>query len=131
MIYMDEPFLRVRWDETLSCVVMEWKRFVEGEDFRRGLNTGLKLVQEKHATRWLADLRQIGVIAPEDQEWSNVDWFPRAVVAGLTRMAIVIPENIIAKWSVDRIMNRVHNTNLTVHHFDNVEQARVWLGTAA
>ena len=130
MVYFDEPFLTIRWDSITQCVVMEWKKFVLGEDFRKGLDKGLELVKEKQSKRWLADLRSIGVVAQEDQDWSNTNWFPRALAAGLTHMAIVVPENVIAKWSVDRIMNKVENTNLTVHYFDGVEKAKQWLRSA-
>lgn len=128
MVYFDVSYITIHWDEQLYCVIMEWKRFVEGPDFKKGLNTGLELVQEKGTHKWLADLRRLGVVTQEDQEWSNTDWFPRAITAGLTHMAIVVPHNIIAKWSVDRIMSKVEGTNLTTHYFDNVEQAREWLG---
>jgi hypothetical protein len=127
MVYLDVAYITIHWDEHLKCVIMEWKRFVEGNDFKKGLNTGLELVQKNSARKWLADLRRLGVVTQEDQEWSNNDWFPRAISAGLTHMAIVVPHNIIAKWSVDRIMSKVAGTNLTTHYFDNVEQARDWL----
>lgn len=127
MVYLDEPYLTIRWNTQIQSVVMEWKKFVKGDDFRAGLDKGLELVREKRAKRWLADLRQIGVVAQEDQDWSNQDWFPRAVRAGLTHMAIVYPENIVARWSVERIITRVEGTDLVIHYFDNVEKARFWL----
>lgn len=127
MIHFDKPFLTIYWDNSIGCVIMEWKKFVTGDDFRAGLDTGLQLLIDQQSTKWLADLRNLGVIAQEDQEWSNNNWFPRALVAGMTHMAIVQPANIISKWSVDRIMEKVANTNLTIHYFDDLDKARQWL----
>jgi hypothetical protein len=79
----------------------------------------------------LADLRNLGVVSQDDQTWSNTDWFPRAVQGGIRYMAIVVPENVIARWSVDSIVQRVTEANLTIHYFDNTEQAKEWLRTQA
>ncbi len=127
MVYFDESYLTIQWDASIQCVVMQWKKFVEGESFRKGLDTGLKLVEEKHAKRWLADLRKLGVVTQEDQQWSNEDWFPRAINSSLQYMAIIVPENIIAKWSVDRIMTKVEGASLLTHYFDNTDKAMEWL----
>lgn len=127
MIYFEKDYLTVHWNDTAKYVLMEWRKFVIGTDFRQGLDKGLQLVQEKQSTRWLADLRKLGVVAQEDQQWSNENWFPRAINAGLRRMAIVMPENIVSKWSVEKIMEKVPGTNLTVHYFDNIEKAKQWL----
>lgn len=127
MVHFDKPFLTIYWDNSIACVIMEWKKFVAGNDFRTGLDTGLQLIIDKRSTKWLADLRNLGVVAQEDQEWSNNNWFPRALIAGITHMAIVQPANIISKWSVDRILEKVANTNLTIHYFDDLDKARQWL----
>lgn len=127
MSYYDEPHLEVRYDSTVDAVVMEWKRFAKGDDFRDGLDTGLELVERKRAKNWLADLREMGTVAEEDQEWSNDEWFPRALQTCLHSMAIVKPEDVVANMSVENIMQEVGDEGLITHHFDNREKAREWL----
>jgi hypothetical protein len=129
MIYFDKPYLTIRWDLATRTVIMEWKMFVDGEAFRNGLNTGLELLVEKGASHWLADLRNLGVITPDDQKWSNEVWFPKAVSKGIRVMAIVVPKSTIAGMSVDAIMKKaeLNNRTLVTHYFDNVFDAREWL----
>lgn len=127
MIYFDQPFLTVRWDADLPGVLMEWKSFAQGEGYRKGLDAGLALLQEKGAKKWLADLRFFGSVLPEDQRWSNEDWFPRALATSLKYMAIVDPQVIFAKWSVERIMQKVESPTLVTQYFCTVSQAKVWL----
>jgi hypothetical protein len=106
---------------------MKWHDFAQGGDFREGLNAGLELVQNKGATNWLADLREMGTVSDEDQEWSNNNWFPRALESTLTRMAIVQPQSVVANMSVENIMQEVGDGNLTTHHFDDRTDAKEWL----
>lgn len=95
MVYFNESYLTIHWDELYQCVWMEWKAFAKGENFRTGLNKGLELVIQKKTSRWLADTRNLKVVAQDDQRWTNEDWFPRALAAGVRSMAIVTPK---ARW---------------------------------
>jgi hypothetical protein len=127
MVHFDESFLKISFDEAANCVVMEWKSFATSDEFRKGLNEGLKLIEQMDATNWLADLREMGAIDPDDEEWSNTDWFPRALSAGINRMAIVPSSDIFNSLSVENIMNAVEGTNLITHYFKEVQPAREWL----
>lgn len=123
----EKDHLTVQYNESLDAVVMKWHEFAQGEDFRDGLDAGLELVEEKGATNWLADLREMGTVADEDQEWSNNDWFPRALETTLANMAIIQPESVVANMSVENIMEEVAGGALTSHYFDNRSEAKQWL----
>ncbi|MDZ7741648.1 MAG: STAS/SEC14 domain-containing protein [Bacteroidota bacterium] len=127
MKYFDKDFLEIYWNEDIHCVVMVWKKFIRGEDFREGLNTGLELLIEKNASRWLADLRNLKILSNEDQEWSNNEWFPRATKAGIKKMALVKPRSALAKMGVKNIMTRVNKIQVETAYFDNAGEALKWL----
>lgn len=127
MIYFDEPWLTVHWDESCQAVWMEWKSYVEGDDARHGLDAGLALFQRKHTSRWLADVRLLGPVRQVDQQWINRDWFPRAIAAGLRFMATVVPKSAIARMSVKQIMSKVNDVDIVNSNFPDLEQARSWL----
>ena len=127
MLYWSADFLDVFWDDSCQCAKMVWKKFVQGEDFRSGLNKGLNLIMEKKAYRWLADLRNMQVLSIADQAWSNENWFPRAVSGGIRRMAIIYPSSALAKVGVKNIMNKVGEINIETAYFDSVEDAKAWL----
>lgn len=127
MIYFDETYLQVIYEGDVPCVHMSWKTFSTSEEMRAGLEKGLELVREKNASKWLADVRQMGIISEEDQKWSNEDWFPRALAAGIKYMAVIVSEDIFNKMSVEEIMNNVPGTDLTSHYFNSIEDAREWL----
>lgn len=127
MLHFDESFLKISYNAEADCVIMEWKSFATSEEFRQGLNEGLKLIQQQQAANWLADLRKMEAIDPEDEQWSNEDWFPRALQAGIKRMAIVPSEDIFNSISVENIMNAIAGTGLVTHYFKEPLEAKSWL----
>lgn len=127
MIYLNERWLTIRWDEWSQSVWMEWKAYAEGDEYRSGLDAGLSLLRQKRGSRWLADLRLLGPIRQEDQQWSNQDWFPRAIAGGVRWMALVSPKAAVSRLSVRQIMSKVNNVNLVTANFDDLEVARAWL----
>ncbi len=127
MIYRDYSYLNVIWNEEISCVVMEWKKFSFGDDFMRGLNSGLDLLTEKNGTKWLADMRKMGVVGELDQKWAYEEWFPKAVKNGLKFLALVVPEKGTAQMSVELIMNTIEKEKLVYSYFNQINEAIDWI----
>lgn len=126
MAYYESPVITVEWDEELQAVTMNWNDFARSKQYREGLNQGLKLVREKNARNWLADLRDLGTVTQEDQQWTQEEWHPRAFETTLSSMAIVQPTSVITNLSVDDLVQEV-GSNVTSHMFDNRPDARDWL----
>jgi len=127
MIYFNEDFLEISWNERVECVVMRWKKFVIGDNFRRGLDKGLDLIIEKKSHKWLADLQNMKALAKDDQEWSNNDWYPRAISGGIRKMAIVMPTSTLATMSVRNILSKVGDIDIETAYFDDMASASLWL----
>lgn len=127
MIYTETPNLVIYWDEIVECVHIEWKGFAYGEMFREGLNKGLQLLINRKAHRWLADLRKSRIVNQEDQNWMRYDWSPRSLLAGVRRVAIILPESELAKMSVDAIITKIENSQVETSYFDEVAKAKEWL----
>jgi len=127
--HKDFDFLNIQWDETTKSVVMTWKKFAQGDNFRNGLDEGVNLIQQKKASNWLADLRDLGTVTQDDQKWSNEDWYPRALIAGVRFMAIIMPKSFITTLSVKNILTKVQDIDVETQYFDNVDAARKWLGS--
>ena len=117
----------VTWDRTLKSVYVEWKGGSNPTYFTECLETGLRVLQDHRGSRWLADCRNLRPILQAEQVWLDREWFPRALSAGLTRMAVVIAKSAIAKQNVEDILGRVSNHRLDVAYFATIDQAAQWL----
>ena len=131
MLYFKSDFLHISFDESLKSVVMDWKTAPTSVEFKTGLNRGLDALKDKRAVNWLAYLENLGALDEKDQQWSNEDWFPRALGAGVKNMAIVVSSDIFNQMTVESIMSKVPGTALTVQYFNNAEKAQAWLRSVA
>ncbi|WP_408959330.1 STAS/SEC14 domain-containing protein [Natrinema sp. 74] len=126
MAYYESPALTVTWDGELGAVTLNWHDFAHSDQYREGLNQGLELVREKNARNWLADLRDLGTVRQDDQQWTHEEWHPRAFETSLSNMAIIQPESVITNLSVDDLVQEV-GSNVTSRMFDNRPDAEAWL----
>lgn len=127
MPHHDGRYARVSYLEDLDAARVEWRRPARGDDFRAVLDAVLGLLREERAAHWLADLRELGTIHPDDQAWSSDDWFPRALETNLSHVAIVQSEQFVDKLSVENVMAAVPEGALARHYFEDEQAAREWL----
>ncbi len=129
MPLFEEKYLTIQHDEDVNCIHMQWVGFATSQKYQHGMNTGLEKVKEKEVSRWLANMAEMGVITPEDQKWTNEDWFPRLLEAGIRTAAVVMSKDIFNQLSVKKIGEDMTDNSYTMHFFDNLEEAKKWLAT--
>jgi len=127
MTYFDSSFLSIEFNETLQIVIMRWKTITTSQELRTGLNKGLQLVNEKKLNLWFADVQKLGAIAEEDQKWSNEDWFPRAIGAGIKKMAVIVSSDVFNQMTVEEIMSNAPQIGFTSQFFEDEATALSWL----
>ena len=125
MIYIDEPYLKLEWDEINRIVVADWHGFFTSEKFRAGLLKGLEVIAQYHAANWLADTTEAKVTAIADQNYLAYEWTSLAMERGLRRIAYIVPTDIIAQMALNRIVNETKG--LEIKYFSNRDEARQWL----
>jgi hypothetical protein len=117
----------VKWDPGLQAVSTEWQGWADRSEFLAVLDASLAAIKRHHASRGLVDSLKQEALSPPDQDWVNQDWFPRALAAGLRRLALVIPESALVMMSIEDVLSRVRGTMLDVAYFATVAEARTWL----
>lgn len=118
----------VSWDGDLGGVRLHWNGFAAGEDLRRPMDECLELLADRGGDRMFADSREMGALRQDDQEWSLVDWTPRAERAGLRYLTIVYPESVVAKMGVDSVIDRADD-EMERLITDDPDDAEEWIRT--
>ena len=129
-VYVDEPWLHMRWDRSDKCVISVWKGFANSAEFRAALGKGLQAIREKHAVGYVSDTRKIKVIVHEDQAWANETLIPQMAAAGLKRLAMITADSGLGKVTVEEIVKLVDNRPLLMRSFDSMHAAMRWVREA-
>ncbi len=107
---------------------LTWKGNASGEHYRKVLHTVLDLVEREGLKLWLSDGRHLGPIVAEDEAWTNREFTPKVMAAGLRRIAIV---NGAQDPSIDAVERMVSATPpeapYQVAFFQDPAIAQLWL----
>jgi hypothetical protein len=101
---------------------------VADEEFYSVLRTGLRLMQEHGAQKWLSDDRNNSILSAEDSAWSQDFWLPRAYQAGWKYWAVLPPVKARGKINMKRLMEYVgEHRRVDIKIFSDPDEAWQWL----
>ena len=129
-LLLDEPWVRITWDPSLNCLRSEWKAYATSAEYRAALLTALRTLESTQLTTYLSDARKFKVLVHEDQDWFANVWIPRAVRAGLRRVAFVTAEAGLGKVTVEDVVAREKNQRVDMQAFQSMGTAQAWITAA-
>ena len=118
------------WNPALNCLHTEWKAFANSAQYRAALLTAAQALEANRLTTYLSDARQFRLLVHEDQEWFANVWIPRAVRAGLRRVAFVTAHAGLGKVTIEDVVARERNQRLKMQTFESMGTAQRWLTAA-
>ena len=94
LLYRHERGVTMRWHRDLSCVETQFAAGADTELLQNALEDALNLLITMDGSACIADLSACTGLDPDAVgHWLRTTWHPRALDAGLTRMAVVVPHN--------------------------------------
>lgn len=102
------------------------------EELKEGFIKTSEIMEELKPNFFLSDSRQqFSVITPEMQIWIAENIYPRWHHAGLQKLAIVIPTELIANLSIQQTVDEVEvakkSGGYEIRYFDSDKVAKNWL----
>lgn len=117
----------VDYDAEVPCVIMTWRGYATTPQFRAANERVLEVLAERKAGKLLGDIKEFVLIGSDDQAWLSSDWIPRAVQAGLRKVALTSPAFYFNRVAVETVGQRLDPGELVLRHFDDRAAARAWL----
>lgn len=124
---IDNEFAILTYHRDEKIVHHQFHRALDSENLRLVLNTGIDLLRDHNAIKWLSDNHSIGAHKEEDGKWINDDWLPRVIASGWKYWALVVPDDVKARMNMIEFVDAFYNQGVRVMVFTNVEQAKTWL----
>jgi len=118
----------IYFDPGINSVVMEWNGYATSKQFKQGTELMLNTLIKNNCSKVLADIKDMKIIAMEDQQWLTEEFLPRATKFGFKAIAIIKPDHYFNKVAVETISYKADKDKLTINFFDNTNEAREWLG---
>lgn len=116
MYYPDQKIVRHKFHKPIG-----------GTTFRNIVDSGIALLQEHQAKKWLSDDRANSVFSDEDNAWIYNDWLPRAVQAGWKHWALIVPESTAARMNMKELVESFYERGVQIMVFTDPEEGMRWL----
>src|SRR5260370_3545632 len=127
-VYFDVPGVASgRWEADGRVVLVEgrgWAKAAEFAALREAEITALRKPRGKHM---LADCRLQKGLTAADQTRANENWLPRALVAGLKRLAVVLPSSGLAAANLKERLGKVRPERLETAYFASLAEPPCWV----
>lgn len=125
MVYFSEKYGDIIWDDKALVIKLIWKGYLNSEQFRNTYEKFVDSVKEFKATKAFIDNRNFITIKSGDEKWAEEVIIPKAIKAGLRKVASVLPESLVQKQVLMRVKNST--TELETYIASSVEDAMTWL----
>ncbi len=113
-----------------DILLVIYKNRATNEEYRVNLDKQVELVRQHRLTKVVFDLRKMGVLSAENQQYTSQVYMPQITKAGLKHSAMIVPEDIFGEASAKIVTSRVKNEVVfSMHYFKDLNQALAWLNT--
>lgn len=127
VLYQDQN-LKLEYVDNGKYLHETWRGITPGEVFLNLLNIIIKYLYKKKCDGLLLDARQHKGLSPQSQELAARLHKEYAHEHGSLKQAIVVPDDIFSKFSVDNYSKQFKEDHLVeIRYFNNLDSAKEWL----
>ncbi len=124
---LDDEYVSLWYHSEMGIVHHKIHKYLVPGVFQKLLTAGAELLEKHGAQKFLSDDRTATVVAPEDIEWADENWYPRVIKAGLKHWAMVLPSTAVGTLQLNKIIRDRRKQGLDVETFEDVDTAMAWL----
>src|SRR5690242_20196415 len=109
-------------DKTLGKIV--WHGIPRDDEYKKPFMALIDLAKKgTSVTRFLSDIRDQGIVSPENRKWFEKEMIPAAMEGGLKRASVVSGSNAFKMYYINLILSSVNKFNLPFKIFNSEEKA--------
>jgi hypothetical protein len=124
--YFEEDFFVIKYHKANQVIIGEWRIPPASEEFKNCMNVMIEALQHFNTGKVVFDTLALGVLLDTDQEWISSDWYKRAVKAGYSQVAFVLPPDVFTQMFVEETVNRTTD-RIPTAYFEDRSAALDWI----
>lgn len=131
-LYYDTDYVSISYNEDAHAIVCAWKIQLMPDEFRAGMDRLISAFEYFKTGKVIADTRLQGTLNQDDQHWAANEWKEKALKAGYSHIAFVMPKDVYQQMVVDDIVETYikTGTKVVVSYFNAPEEALAWIKIA-
>ncbi|MFZ6000513.1 MAG: hypothetical protein ACOYW3_08365, partial [Bacteroidota bacterium] len=126
-VFFENDSAQLYYDAHINNTVIIWKKNVTSEEYRKAFDSVLLTIRKYNTPGWIADLRNQGVIAPEDQKWFVNNVLRSAADNGLKRIGTVGFLDPVRVEYYERMKAKTQEFGIELKVFEDMDSAVLWM----
>ena len=126
-VLLEADYAKVYVDTSNAIGFVTWLGVCSVDEYKSCFILLLEYQKKNPVKYFLSDIRQQGVINPQNRQWFQKVAMPQAVTQGLLKAAIVMDGTVFKRYYINVILQATKNIGLLMKTFDNEEKACDWL----
>lgn len=125
-VISDHDYAEISYDPSLKLGAVVWKRKPNNSEYQNAFETLIEYSKKHPVENFLSDIRNQGVVSPENRKWFETVMIPKAIDHGLKRAASVFDGNVFKKYYVNMILQAINKFGVPLKLFSTEEDAIKW-----
>lgn len=117
---------KIYYDATLKLGIIEWKQKPSNTEYQSTFEELITFSKKNPIENFLSDIRNQGVVSPENRKWFESVMIPKAIDHGLKRAATIFDGNVFKKYYINMIIQVINKFGIPLKLFNTEEDAIKW-----
>jgi signal transduction histidine kinase len=126
-VFFENDSAQLYYDANINNTVIIWKKNVTSAEYRAAFESVLQTIEKYNTPGWVADLRNQGIIADDDQKWFIENVLKVAANKGLKRIAAVGFDDPVRKDYYNRMTGKTAEFGINMKVFHEMSSAVEWM----
>ncbi len=126
-IVMDKNFVKIFYEAENSTIVAKWMGYLKKDMVKEGMDEIIKYAEENGIKRHLSNQLELKILSSEVQQYLVEEVFPAVSKAGISKIAVLVSDDVFAHVTVDKVNNEMTVGDLTIQTFSSSGACAKWL----
>jgi len=118
--------VQIFYDPSLKIAIIAWKHKPSNTEYQAAFELLLEYSTKHPVKNFLSDIRNQGVVSPENRKWFESVMIPKAIDRGLKHAAAVFDGNVFNKYYVNMIIQVINKYKIPLKILNTEEDAVKW-----
>ena len=90
---LNTPYCQIQHLKEKNAILLEWKQFCKGEEYRKPFRHGLELIKKHNITTWITDTTNGFENEEADSVWLLQEIMPQFIESSLEKIVFIIADD--------------------------------------
>jgi hypothetical protein len=122
---LDNELAQLTLDQETSILKLVWKSDCPSDTYKFVYNTIADVCEKTSIHYYIADIRNLSMVAPSDRIWLQTEIIPRLFDSGIKKIAAVVAGDVYIQRHIAHI-NKSIESQKPIKQFGNLDEALKW-----